>query len=184
MDTGKNRLTAVAVVVAAVALLLGCCAGLMVGGIGGYVIGQRAARQIPAVRFQRLTPAPFVPNPRATPRGWQPTPRVLQTPEAAPSQGATGVVIQEVVAGSPAESAGLRPGDVITQLDGVPLDTNHKLSDLVAQHRPGDQVKLTLLRASQSQTITVTMGERVDNSGAAYLGVRYVDAAVSPQPTP
>jgi membrane-associated protease RseP (regulator of RpoE activity) len=184
MDSGKSRLTAVTVVVAAVALLLGCFAGIMVGGVGGYLIGQRAVRQVPAARFQRPTPAPFVPNPRATPRALHPTPRAPQTPEGAPTQSATGVGIQEVVAGSPAESAGLRPGDVITQLDDIRLDTNHKLSDLVAQHKPGDQVKLTLLRASQSQTITATLGERVDNSGAAYLGVRYLDATVGPQATP
>ena len=120
-----------------------------------------------------MIPAPFGPGPRLTPRA-------LQTPEAGPSQGTPGVVVQEVVAGSPAELAGLRAGDVITQMDNVRLDANHLLSDLVAEHKPGDQVTFTLLRSGQSQTITVTLGERVDNSEAAYLGVRYADAATGP----
>jgi S1-C subfamily serine protease len=184
MDNRKSHSTAITVVVAVVALLLGCCAGALGGAAAGYVIGQRAARQLPAVRLQRVTPPALVPAPRATPRTAQPTPRTPTTPESAPNPSVSGVIVQEVVAGSPAQTAGLKSGDVIVQLDNVRLDANHKLSDLVAGHQPGDQVKLTILRGGQNQVIAVTLGERVDNSGTAYLGVRYADATAAPQPTP
>ncbi len=184
MDSRQNRSTLITVIVAVVALLLGFGAGTMAGGVAGYLIGQRAARQVPAALFQRLTPGPFAPVPQVTPRAFQPAPPTPAAPEAAPGRSGGEVIVQEVVAGSPAEAAGLRAGDVITAMDNVRLDANHTLGDLVAARRPGERVTLTVLRGGQSLTIAVTLGERADNGRGAYLGVRYVDAAASPQSTP
>jgi S1-C subfamily serine protease len=190
MDNGKNRWVLVIAAAAVVALVFGCCAGTMGGAAVAYVVAQRVARQVPAARLQRLTPAPAVPAPLATPRarqtvpGNRATPGGQQTPQIVPPQTTSGVIVQEVVAGSPAEKAGLRPGDIITQLDDVRLDANHKLSDLVAARKAGDQVKLSILREGQNQVITATLGQRADSSGTAYLGVRYLDATAGPTPTP
>jgi S1-C subfamily serine protease len=93
-----------------------------------------------------------------------------------------GVVVEEVVAGSPAEAAGLQPGDVITQFDGATLDANHNLAALVARHKPGDKVQVRFARGDAERETTITLGARADNSGAAYLGVRYSTAGPTTQP--
>jgi S1-C subfamily serine protease len=60
-----------------------------------------------------------------------------------PSQarrGPPGAVVGAVVAGSPAASTGLVAGDVITSLDGQPVDSGPTLTTLLRRHRPGDTV--------------------------------------------
>ena len=83
-----------------------------------------------------------------------------------------GVVITHVVAGSPAEDAGLREGDVITAIDGEPLASPQQLSDAIAERQPGDRVTLGVLRpGDQEREIEVRLGEHPDRAGQAYLGV-------------
>lgn len=71
-----------------------------------------------------------------------------------------GVVVDRVVAGSPAEAAGLRAGDVLTRLDGAPLAS---MSDLVVALRarePGDRVTLEVERGGRTGRATVELTER------------------------
>lgn len=63
-----------------------------------------------------------------------------------------------VVSGSPADTAGLKEGDVITKVDGKSVDQNHSLTGLLGQHKPGDKVTLTIVRDSKTQDIDVTLG--------------------------
>lgn len=70
---------------------------------------------------------------------------------------------QSVLAGSPADKAGLKEKDVITKIDGVNIDETHSLNSLLSQHVPGDKVKLTVLRGSQTLHVTVKLGQ-VPNS--------------------
>jgi S1-C subfamily serine protease len=65
-----------------------------------------------------------------------------------------------IVAGSPAEKAGLAEGDIITAIDGTSLDATHTLDLLLGQRKPGEQVTLTVLRNGQSTSVTVTLGTR------------------------
>ena len=97
------------------------------------------------------------------------------TPELALPPNAGGVVVEAVVAGSPAEAAGIQSGDIITRIDDTSLDANHTLSDLIAQHKPGDRIAITVWRAGKILTLDVELGARVDDSQAAYLGVRYTE---------
>ena len=69
-----------------------------------------------------------------------------------------GAAIGEVVAGSPAEKAGLQQMDVITAVDGKPLSDTYTLINALSGHKPGDKVKLTVWRMGQSETIEVTLG--------------------------
>ena len=48
---------------------------------------------------------------------------------------------------SPAEKAGIQPGDVITAVDGKPLDNSMELSAAITKKSPGDRVRLSLNRA-------------------------------------
>lgn len=68
--------------------------------------------------------------------------------------------VAQVQDGSPAATAGLQPGDVITAVDGTQLDADHLLQDELFKHNVGDKVDLTIERNGQTMTITVTLGER------------------------
>lgn len=59
------------------------------------------------------------------------------------AQRGPGVLIQEVLRGGPAEKAGLLDGDVITTLDGIPLDSATTLTYVLDRHYPGDVIDVT-----------------------------------------
>ena len=64
-----------------------------------------------------------------------------------------------IVSGSPAASAGLKDGDVITSVDGQAVDDSHDLSTRIVTHAPGDKVALTIQRGSSSVQVTLTLGK-------------------------
>ncbi|MEV0924138.1 trypsin-like peptidase domain-containing protein [Streptomyces spongiicola] len=63
-----------------------------------------------------------------------------------------------VIAGGPAAEAGIRPGDVITKVDGQRVHNGEELIVKIRAHRPGDRLELTLLRDGGERTRTVTLG--------------------------
>ena len=71
-----------------------------------------------------------------------------------------GALIESVVNGSPAESAGLQKGDVVTKIDGTELKTESAFAEIIDSHEPGDVVSLTVERNGQEMTIKVTLGTR------------------------
>ncbi len=76
-------------------------------------------------------------------------------------QGQGGAVDQApIVAGSPAEKAGLQAGDIITAVDGTALDATHPLDMVMSQHGSGDTVTLDVLRNGQTMKVTVTLATR------------------------
>ncbi|WP_025745644.1 S1C family serine protease [Kallotenue papyrolyticum] len=79
-----------------------------------------------------------------------------------------GVLITEVVPGSPAAAAGLRGGqgqnervprggDVITAVNGMPVRNLSELADALTGHNPGDQITLTIVRDGRQQQVSVTL---------------------------
>ncbi len=83
------------------------------------------------------------------------------TPRAAVALGlppAAGIQISAVVPGSPAAQAGLRVGDVVTKLNDQQVDQEHPLQSLLVKFRPGDKVRLTIIRDTATQTLEVTLG--------------------------
>ena len=70
-----------------------------------------------------------------------------------------GAVVVRVAADSPAAQAGLRQGDVITEIDGTPLKTDSALAQIVNSHKPGDTLTLSVVRGNQRLTVTVKLGE-------------------------
>ena len=64
---------------------------------------------------------------------------------------------QGIVAGSPADKAGLRPGDIITALDGNAINSSDELIVAIRAKSVGDTVKLSIDRAGKSATIKVTL---------------------------
>ncbi|WP_026401318.1 trypsin-like peptidase domain-containing protein [Actinomadura rifamycini] len=119
------------------------------GNIGlGFAIpinqGKRIAEEIIANGRVRQALLGVLPDPRYQQGGA----RIL--PE--PVQGQ-----QPVTPNGPADKAGIKPGDVITKVDGRPIQD---ATDLIAQIRsraPGDQVKVTYERDGRESTVTVTL---------------------------
>lgn len=105
-------------------------------------------------------------TPTPTPQGQQPAwvgIRVANLNEKLAGQlglsQTSGVVILEVVADSPADTAGLKRLDIITRVDGKAVTNAGEVVSAVRQHKPGDQITFEILRAGQTQTINVTAGE-------------------------
>jgi Do/DeqQ family serine protease len=82
-----------------------------------------------------------------------------------------GVYVMEVAPQGAAAQAGLQKGDVIVKVNGIKVDENAQLAELVARQKPGDKVSLTFVRNGSEQTIDVTlqgkMGEFASMKSAA-----------------
>ncbi|MFF8384413.1 trypsin-like peptidase domain-containing protein [Streptomyces kanasensis] len=68
-----------------------------------------------------------------------------------------------VTAGGPAAEAGVRPGDVITEVDGERVHSGEELIVKIRAHRPGDALRLTVERNGREQEKTLTLGSSADN---------------------
>jgi hypothetical protein len=69
-----------------------------------------------------------------------------------------GVVVQSVQPGTAAATAGVAPGDVITQIEGQPLPDFDRLTARIAQHAPGDEIDVQILRGDDRMTKRVKLG--------------------------
>jgi len=65
-----------------------------------------------------------------------------------------------IVAGSPAEAAGLKDNDIIQTVEGVSIDASHPLQDLLVQYAPGTTITLGVLRDGELLSISLTLGTR------------------------
>jgi S1-C subfamily serine protease len=87
----------------------------------------------------------------------------------------TGLLVQGVQPGSPAEKAGLKGGDdqsvvngvgvtkggdVLTELDGTRLTSTTALRAQLEKHAPGDKVTFRVVRNGETRTVTVTLGSQ------------------------
>jgi S1-C subfamily serine protease len=90
-----------------------------------------------------------------------------------------GVIVQSVVKGGPADKAGIEAGgteaqingqqvrlggDIITEVDGKALKSMDELVEIIQEHQPGDELKLTILRGDREKTADVTLGNQPDSS--------------------
>ncbi|HEV2147943.1 MAG TPA: Do family serine endopeptidase [Longimicrobiaceae bacterium] len=71
----------------------------------------------------------------------------------------TGVLVQDFEADSPARRAGLRPGDVIVGVNGLPVAGVGELQRRVTGYRPGETVTLDVIRGGQERDIRVELTE-------------------------
>ncbi|MFS2008496.1 DegQ family serine endoprotease [Azospirillum sp. CT11-132] len=98
-------------------------------------------------------------------RGWLGVQVQRVTPDIAESlgvDGTGGALVTSVSPDSPAASAGLRQGDVITAFNGDPLEQMRQLPRLVASTGIGSTVPMTLLRGGKEESVQVTIGELRD----------------------
>jgi S1-C subfamily serine protease len=90
-----------------------------------------------------------------------------------------GVIVQTVVKDGPADKAGLEAGgtsatidgeevrlggDIITEVDGEKVKSMDELVEIIQESKPGDELKLTILRGDQEKTADVTLGTQPQSS--------------------
>ncbi|GBD44838.1 Periplasmic serine endoprotease DegP [bacterium HR40] len=122
------------------------------GNVGiGFAIAANLAKQVVADLIEK----------GAVERGWlgiviQPVDediaRALELPAA------RGALVNSVQPGSPAEKAGLRPGDVVVALDGQPVNDPRDLARKVAAAGPGHRAQLAVVRDGKEQTFEIELG--------------------------
>jgi len=81
-----------------------------------------------------------------------------------------GVLITEVIDGSPADKAGIQDGDIIVEFGGKKVDSPDELRDLVAEQEIGDEIKVKVVRDDASETVEITLGDWADQSGFSWTG--------------
>jgi serine protease Do len=132
---------------------------LSIVALSGLVIGsQLSAQEAPA-------------------RGARPLLGVLVEPTA-PDTPNPGMKVLQVTPGSPAADAGILRGDVINKLDDKNLRSIDDFFGVLGNHKPGDKVKVQVLREGKEQALTATLGERRPRGGerertrpSAFLGI-------------
>jgi len=75
-----------------------------------------------------------------------------------------GVLVNEVFEKNPAAAAGIKPGDILTRIDGIVIDTPNKLSRVVAGLPPGSTTKVEIVRDQQRLVLDVALVERRDHA--------------------
>jgi S1-C subfamily serine protease len=70
-----------------------------------------------------------------------------------------GVLVSQVNAGSAAEKAGIKPGDVITRINGQTIKSNLELRNAIGLARVGEQVNVELIRNSKPMNVTAVIAE-------------------------
>jgi serine protease Do len=83
---------------------------------------------------------------------------------------AAGALVSDVTPDSPGSSAGLKTGDVITELDGKAITDAGELQVLVGQKRPGDTIQLDVMREDKPTTVSVKLGDLNNTNGGQVAG--------------
>src|ERR1700728_615324 len=81
--------------------------------------------------------------------------------------GNTGALIASVTPNSPASHAGLKQGDVVTAVNGQPVETGSHLQVIVSEDAPGSKIQLDVMRNGHSENIDLTVGEYHKNAEVA-----------------
>ena len=96
-------------------------------------------------------------------RGWMGVEVQELTPQLAESFGlkeAQGIIIAGVLKGGPADKGGLKPGDILTHINGRAIESAHDALNTIGQTTPDDKVTVTGQRDGEALDLTIDMGER------------------------
>lgn len=167
MNDSRNNAWAIGIIAVLVASSIALCACLF-GLAVGVGIGQARARaQIDNIfEFAPEEIVPAIPDMPVMPEMDQ----LLDM--------MSGAIVGEVVAGGPAEQAGIEPGDLIIAIDGEEITPDRTLADLVAAYAPGDEVTVTIVPMSRGvmseEEVLVVLGSNPNDESVGFLGVRVV----------
>ncbi len=76
-----------------------------------------------------------------------------------------GVFVDSLMEDGAAKMAGIEKGDVIIKVAGIKVKSSPELQEIVARHRPGDQLEVVLHRDGKERTIEVTLKNKEGNTG-------------------
>ena len=68
-----------------------------------------------------------------------------------------GATVLEVTAGSPAEKAGLKKGDIITKINDAKIESPENLFEVIHNYKPGDKIKIVFIRDGKEQSVMATL---------------------------
>jgi len=91
-----------------------------------------------------------------------------------------GVLISEVIKGSPAEKAGLRPGDVILRVDDERVSSHGDVVEALEDLKAGDHVTLRIIRDRVEMPVEAVLEERPRHESTVILGPRDLDITIEP----
>lgn len=74
--------------------------------------------------------------------------------------GVEGVVVSDVLAGTPASGSGIQRGDIVTAMEGEPVQSVASLRNRIAATPPETRVAFTLIREGRERTVRVTLGSQ------------------------
>ncbi len=74
----------------------------------------------------------------------------------------SGIVINQVEEDGPSANSGLEPGDVIVSIQGSPVINDESLSSLISSSRPGDTIRVTVVREGRLRDYEITLGKMKD----------------------
>ena len=79
--------------------------------------------------------------------------------------------VRSVEPGGPAEKAGLKPGDRITAINEHPIEDRHMIFDVWSRQKPGNEVKLAVIRAGEASPLVITPTFRARRSASKEAGL-------------
>jgi membrane-associated protease RseP (regulator of RpoE activity) len=178
----SRRTIIVLVIVVAVGLLLSLLAGALAGGVAGYFVGRQQGRIAAESVVDEIASQALVPLPREE-ELLPPIPEGEEKPEAPAwddlmphrffEQGVEGAVVQQVVEDTPADEAGLQPGDIIVTVDGHSVAEVEDLRDLLEEYEPGDRIELGIWSQGEESTLLIRLDEHPEEPERPYLGIFY-----------
>jgi serine protease Do len=95
----------------------------------------------------------------------------------------TGVTITDVVAGKPAEKAGLQIGDTITSVNGKPVKSGDELVNIISAVKPGNKVELTYIRNGLEKKASVSVEDRTKLFPDSNEEAEATDTESTPKPS-
>jgi serine protease Do/serine protease DegQ len=130
--------------------------------------GQGIGFAIPANMAKRVT-AQLIDRGKVT-RGWigvSLQPLTVELAESLGLNGTRGAIVARVHPGSPADTAGLQPNDVILKFGGTAVDDYTHLQRLSSEVEPGTTIPLEIVRRKERKTVSLKIAESPDTTPAA-----------------
>ena len=103
---------------------------------------------------------------------------LLMTYAVSPLLVPAGIAVSDVVKGSPADGV-LQKGDVILAINGHETKTLEQFAEIMNKTRPGETVKMRVLREGKEIQVELTLGEHPEKPGKGYIGIYPAQHVVS-----
>jgi serine protease Do len=115
--------------------------------------GEKLARPWIGIRYQAITPA--IVKAKSLP--------IDHGALIGPGQDQSGANLPAISPDSPAAKAGIKDGDVVTSIEGMPIDTQHPLDSIITRFAPGRTVTVEVFRNGSTVKLQITLGTRPAN---------------------